>query len=62
MAPQKVYGHRGNQTPSDRGEFLIMEALQDLNEGFLFYEAQQIDLGDYFVSSLRSDIERLKIA
>ena len=38
------------------------EALQDLNEGFLFYEAQQIGLGDYFVSSLRSDIERLKIA
>tara|TARA_R110002096_G_scaffold112163_4_gene244463 strand:- start:631 stop:930 length:300 start_codon:yes stop_codon:yes gene_type:complete len=38
------------------------EALQDLNEGFLFYEAQQSGLGDYFVSSLRSDIERLKIA
>lgn len=38
------------------------EALQDLNEGFLFYEAQQIGLGDYFVSSLRSDIERLRIA
>lgn len=38
------------------------EALQDLNEGFLFYEAQQIGLGDYFVSSLRSEIERLRIA
>ena len=38
------------------------EALQDLNEGFLFYEAQQFGLGDYFVSSLRSDIERLRIA
>ncbi len=38
------------------------EALQDLNEGFLFYEAQQTGLGDYFVSSLRSDIERLRIA
>jgi plasmid stabilization system protein ParE len=38
------------------------DALQDLNEGFLFYEAQQSCLGDYFVSSLRSDIERLKIA
>ena len=38
------------------------EALQDLNEGFLFYEAQQIGPGDYFVSTLRSDIERLRIA
>ena len=38
------------------------DALQDLNEGFLFYEAQQTGLGDYFVSSLRSDIERLRIA
>ena len=38
------------------------EALRDLNEGFLFYEAQEPGLGDYFVSSMRSDIERLKIA
>ena len=38
------------------------DALRDLNEGFLFYEAQEIGLGDYFVSSLRSNIERLKIA
>jgi hypothetical protein len=34
-------------------------ALQDLNEGFLFYEAQDPGLGDYFVSSLRADIEGL---
>jgi hypothetical protein len=32
-------------------------ALQDLNEGFLFYEAQDPGLGDYFVSSLRADID-----
>ena len=38
------------------------EAVQDLNEGFLFYEAQETGLGDYFVSSLRSDIERLKFS
>lgn len=38
------------------------EALEDLNEGFLFYEKQQIGLGDYFASCLRADIERLKIA
>lgn len=38
------------------------DAFQDLNEGFLFYEAQEIGLGDYFVSSLRADIERLKFS
>ena len=38
------------------------DALQDLDDGFLFYEAQEPRLGDYFVSSLRSDIERLRIA
>ncbi len=35
------------------------DALQDLNEGFLFYEAQDSGLGDYFVSCLRADIEHL---
>jgi hypothetical protein len=38
------------------------DALQDLNEGFLFYEAQERGLGDYFISSIRSDIEKLKIS
>ena len=38
------------------------EALRDLNEGFLFYEAQHPGLGDYFASCLRSDIEGLKIS
>lgn len=37
------------------------EALQDLNEGFLFYEAQGIGLGDYFATCLRADIEGLRI-
>jgi len=37
------------------------EALEDLNEGFLFYEAQAEGLGDYFTSCLRADIEALKI-
>ena len=36
------------------------DALTNLNEGFLFYEAQDRGLGDYFVSSIRSDIEKLK--
>jgi plasmid stabilization system protein ParE len=37
------------------------DALQDLNEGFLFYEAQQPGLGDYFASCLRADIEGLRV-
>lgn len=37
------------------------DALNDLNEGFLFYEFQDAGLGDYFVSQLRADIERLKL-
>ncbi len=36
------------------------EALGDLNEGFLFYEAQELGLGDYFIECLRADIEGLK--
>ena len=37
------------------------DALLDLEEGFWFYESQAPGLGDYFLSSLRSDIEGLKI-
>ena len=38
---------------------LSEDALQDLNDGFLFYEAQQSGLGDYFATCLRADIEGL---
>ncbi len=38
------------------------EACQDLNEGFLFYEAQEPGLGDYFLTCLRGDIEGLRIS
>lgn len=37
------------------------EALGDLNEGFMFYEAQEEGLGEYFSDSLKSDIEGLKV-
>jgi hypothetical protein len=37
------------------------DALEDLTEGFLFYEAQQAGLGDYFTACIRSDIESLRI-
>ncbi len=38
------------------------DALQDLNDGFLFYEAQQKGLGEYFSACLRADIEGLKVS
>jgi hypothetical protein len=43
-------------------KILISEdAFGDLNEGFLFYEAQDFGLGDYFTACLRADIEGLKV-
>lgn len=38
------------------------DALQDLNTGFLFYEAQEAGLGDYFAACLRADIEGLRVS
>ena len=38
------------------------EALDDLNEGFWFYEAQEAGLGDYFSSCIQGDIEGLKVS
>lgn len=37
------------------------DALDDLNDGFRFYEVQERGLGDYFLSQLRADIDGLKI-
>jgi plasmid stabilization system protein ParE len=38
------------------------DAQADLNEGFLFYEAQEPGVGDYFIACLRTDIEGLKMS
>ena len=38
------------------------DALQDLNDGYFFYDAQQGGLGDYFTACLRADIEGLKVS
>jgi len=38
------------------------DALEDLNNGYLFYEAQESGLGEYFAASLRADIEGLRIS
>ena len=43
-------------------KILISEdAFSDLNDGFLFYEAQDFGLGDCFAVCMRADIEGLKI-
>lgn len=33
------------------------DALEDLNNGYLFYEAQESGLGEYFAACLRADSE-----
>jgi plasmid stabilization system protein ParE len=40
---------------------ILDEAEQDLIDGFRFYEVQEIGLGDYFLDSLSSDIDSLRI-
>ena len=40
---------------------ITQDALEDLNEGCRFYEAQEAGLGEYFSDSLKSDIEGLKV-
>ena len=40
---------------------ILKSAREDLKEGFHFYELQQKGLGSYFLESLFSDIESLKL-
>ena len=40
---------------------IVASARRDLDEGFEFYESQDVGLGDYFLSSVKADIESLKI-
>ena len=40
---------------------ISVEALDDLDDGFWFYEAQEPGLGDYFSSQLLADIDGLKV-
>lgn len=40
---------------------ILKSARDDLIEGFYFYEESRTGLGDYFISSLYSDIESLRI-
>jgi len=36
------------------------DAAEDLNDGYLFYDAQEAGLGEYFASCIRADIEGLR--
>ena len=38
------------------------DALEDLNYGSLFYEAQESGLGEYFAACLRADLEGLRVS
>jgi hypothetical protein len=40
---------------------ILKSAKNDLREGFYFYEFQQTGLGTYFLETLSSDIESLKL-
>ena len=40
---------------------IAASARGDLDEGYDFYESQEIGLGDYFLSSVRADIESLRV-
>ena len=40
---------------------IIASARCDLDEGFQFYESREPGLGDYFLNSVKADIEGLKI-
>lgn len=40
---------------------ILESAVEDLKEGYYFYEFQEKGLGDYFLESLFADIESLKL-
>jgi len=40
---------------------VLKEAVMDLEEGRLFYDTKEKDIGDYFFDSLISDLESLRL-
>lgn len=40
---------------------ILKSAQDDLRDGYWFYESQETGVGNYFLDSLNSDIESLKI-
>ena len=41
---------------------ILESARRDLDEGYEFYESQERGVGDYFLTSVRADIEGLRIS
>ena len=41
--------------------FVLSDAAEDLELGKSFYDSQEMGIGDYFVDSLLSDIESLRL-
>ena len=41
---------------------ILASAWRDLAEGSQFYESKEAGLGDYFVASLKADVESLRIS
>jgi len=41
---------------------ILRSARHDLREGYVFYEAKEPGLGEYFLSSLQADIEGLRVS
>lgn len=41
---------------------ILASAKRDLDEGYGFYEMQGQGLGDYFISSVKADIEGLRVS
>lgn len=41
---------------------LLRSACRDLDDGYSFYESREAGLGDYFLSSVKADIEGLRIS
>jgi hypothetical protein len=40
---------------------ILASGFRDLDEGYRFYEAQDPGLGDYFLASIKADIEGLRV-
>ena len=40
---------------------ILASARRDLEDGYSFYESQEEGVGDYFLSSVRADIESLRL-
>ena len=45
---------------SDEKVILLDEAIDDLEVGSIFYDTQQLGIGDYFVNSILSDISSIE--